>query len=167
MIAIDANHPTRATTGSGAASWKLFPHYGRTGESMGLLPATADPMSPPDAPFLEYRVYVTRAAPASIQCIFAPSLPVAPGRGLRYAVSVDDQAPHVVDFATKAGEKAWAEGVKDNARTSVTQVPSLAAGPHLIRIWGVDPGVLLQRIVIDCGGLRPSYLGPPESFYEN
>jgi hypothetical protein len=27
----------------------------------------------------------------------------------------------------------------------------------------VDPGVVLQRIVVNTGGLRPSFLGPPES----
>jgi hypothetical protein len=29
----------------------------------------------------------------------------------------------------------------------------------------VDPGVVLQKIIVNSGGLKPSYLGPPESFY--
>lgn len=37
------------------------------------------------------------------------------------------------------------------------------AGRHVLRVYMLDPGVVLDKIVLDAGGARPSYLGPPET----
>jgi hypothetical protein len=36
------------------------------------------------------------------------------------------------------------------------------AGYHTLKFWPLDNGIVLQKIVIDWGGVRKSYLGPPE-----
>jgi hypothetical protein len=37
-------------------------------------------------------------------------------------------------------------------------------GYHTLRIYMMDPIIVLQKIVINTGGLHPSFLFPPESF---
>jgi hypothetical protein len=40
----------------------------------------------------------------------------------------------------------------------------VGAGQHVLKFWMVDPAVVLQKLVIERGTIRPSYLGPPESY---
>ena len=71
------------------------------------------------------------------------------------------------EVAASAGvevtSKGWAENVL-NATTKVSTTVKLdAPGAHVLRIYMLDPGVVLDRVVLNTGGLRPSYLGPPET----
>ena len=52
------------------------------------------------------------------------------------------------------------DGVRKNASTHTIA----AVGYQPLKVCMVDPGIVLQKIVIDLGGLKPSYLGPPESY---
>src|SRR5690606_25481618 len=55
--------------------------------------------------------------------------------------------------------------VSDNVAVFETAHTIPSPGAHTLKFWMVDPGVVLQKIVIDAGGLRESYLGPPESYH--
>ena len=37
------------------------------------------------------------------------------------------------------------------------------AGKHKLRIWMVDPGVMIDRVLIDLGGWKDSYAFPAET----
>jgi hypothetical protein len=85
--------------------------------------------------------------------------------GLRYAVSIDDDPPQVVNMAADSSDAVWNRSVADNVRIMTTRHHVANAGEHTLRFRAVDPGVVLQRVVVDLGGERPSYLGPLESFH--
>ena len=40
------------------------------------------------------------------------------------------------------------------------------SGYHVLKYWMVDPGIVLEKMIVDLGGLKPSYLGPPESYHK-
>lgn len=44
------------------------------------------------------------------------------------------------------------------------KIQVMTPGYHTLKIFKVDPSIAIDRIVIDTGGLLPSYLGPPESY---
>jgi len=60
--------------------------------------------------------------------------------------------------------KVWEQTVKDNARFIDLKAIIKAQGYHTLKIWLIDPGVVIEKIVVDTGGVRASYLGPPESY---
>jgi hypothetical protein len=88
---------------------------------------------------------------------------------VRLAVSLDDQAPQVIEAIPQnyvAGDRNrdWEESVKNSSRTVKATLKVDKPGYHTLKVWMVDPAVVLQKIVVNLGGLKPSYLGPPESY---
>jgi hypothetical protein len=90
----------------------------------------------------------------------SPTLPFNESSGLRYAISIDDETPQLVNIHADNSERAWAHSVSDNIRISTSTHTLSKTGHHILKIWAVDAGIVLQKIVVDFGGLKKSYLGP-------
>jgi len=60
--------------------------------------------------------------------------------------------------------EAWGTSVKDSVRKVRSTHLLAKSGYHTLKVWMVDPGVVLQKLVVNLGGVKPSYLGPPESY---
>jgi hypothetical protein len=53
--------------------------------------------------------------------------------------------------------------VSNNIIIKTTNHTINTSGKHTIKYWMVSPAVVLQKIVVDLGGVKQSYLGPPET----
>ncbi len=160
------------------ARWDKIKGYGRTispagwaYSAMSILPPTTQSVLPPkDSPCLEYSMFLFKPGKAVVNATFAPTLNFVPGRGLRYAVSFDNEKPQIIDilpkdFDARNGNREWEDSVRNASRTVRSTHELSEAGYHTLKIWMVDPAVVLENIIVDLGGLKPSYLGPPESAF--
>jgi hypothetical protein len=170
VVSIEPEHFTRRTV-AGSYQWTRIADYGRTLSGMRAEAPVDAPSATPgkDSPSLEYRMYLFTAGPVEVTAITAPTLNFVPDRGVRYAVSIDDEPPQIVTlvpqgYQAQNRKAAWEKSVADNAHYGKSRHAIDAPGYHTLRIWMVDPAVVMQKLVVDLGGLRPSYLGPPESF---
>jgi hypothetical protein len=71
----------------------------------------------------------------------------------------------MIDALGDKSSKAWSTSVKDSVRKSRSTHTIATPGYHTLKFWMVDPGVVLQKLIVDFGGVRPSYLGPPETYH--
>ena len=162
-VSLEAEHFTRAVAPPGR-SWQVIPGHGRTLSGVMTLPVTAPPSTPgTDGMRLEYAVHLFSRGTVTVHTYLAPTQKVQPGAGLRYAVSFDDEPPQVVNVHADASLPAWEKTVADGVTVQASRHVLAEPGRHTLKLWSIDPQLVLQKIVVDTGGLRPSYLGPPES----
>jgi hypothetical protein len=162
VIAIEAAHTAARHTAPGR-SWLEIPGHGHTLSSLTSLPVTAPPLQPGDEQRLDYRVHLFSAGTVKVHAVLAPTLRYRPGPGLRYAIAFDDETPQVVDMHTDESPRTWARQVTDGVSVQVTTHALARPGAHTLRFYALDPGVVLQRLLVDAGGLVPGKLGPRES----
>ncbi|HVU22525.1 MAG TPA: glycosyl hydrolase 115 family protein, partial [Opitutus sp.] len=170
VVSIEAEHST-GRTASGDRHWIRIEDYGRTLSGMRAEAPVEAPAATPgtDAPCLSYDVYLFEAGKVDVAAILAPTMNFLDDRPLRCAISFDDEPPQTVTIVPAGynagnGNRDWEKVVADNARIVHSEHTLAQPGYHTLKFWMVDPGVVLTKLVVDCGGLKPSYLGPPESF---
>jgi hypothetical protein len=167
-VSMEAEHYTKNVP-AGSVRWEKIDDYGKTLSAMVIMPVTAPSVAPPhNSPHLEYDLHLYGSGKITVLTTVAPTLNFAPGRGLRYAISFDDQLPQIIEivpenFDARNGNSEWEESVKNAGRIVRSSHILEKAGFHTLKIWMVDPAVVIQKIVVDLGGVKPSSLLPPES----
>ncbi|MGN0507186.1 MAG: glycosyl hydrolase 115 family protein [Lachnospiraceae bacterium] len=155
------------------AQFQVIPDYGRHDASVKVYPVTMEPAKRYDRtgkveglPYLEYEFTADRAGEYKVQVTLAPSNHLDGDKvELRYGLFLDDKTELVINALPKgyvAGdcyEPQWCHAVEINAHICESRV-TLEEGAHRLCFYGIDAGLVLQKIVIYRGELPYSYLGP-------
>lgn len=85
---------------------------------------------------------------------------------MRFAISIDDETPQVISLngnarATEGG--IMYEWAGNNIIIKTSKHTISTPGKHTLKYWMVNSGIVLQKLVLDFGGVKQSYLGPPET----
>ncbi len=160
-VSIEAEHFTRQKNGNNI-SWKVIPDLGKTLSAITTFPVTAIPKEG-DNVYLEYDVNLTSTGNARLIVLLSPTLNFNSNKGLRYAVSIDGGEEQIVNFNQTFTERERENWVANSIIESITNFRIDKSGLHTIRFRVLDPGIVLQKIMLDLGGLKNSYLGAPES----
>ncbi|UJH90662.1 hypothetical protein LZ575_18090 [Antarcticibacterium sp. 1MA-6-2] len=142
--------------------WQLIPNLGRTGAAMTSFPhePTQQEVSK-DNPYLAYDFYSFTQGKAEVEFYLSPTIDFRNQGGLEFAYSVDDGAPQVINMQGQTKDN-WDTSVANNV-TKVSVTVNFNPGNHTLKVWAIETGIVLQKIVIITGEKKNSYLGPPES----
>lgn len=168
-------------------SWpyQILPCTGRL--ETGSIALDSSCTSPIAIPFLRYPIYIFSSSPPTRTPIplilyFGTTLNLSPSSSretLQYDIQIDTHpiithdlyaiSPSSIENSVNEGWPAadgWFEAAKDNVWVKKHEVSRdvLTQGRHEIKIRLRKSNMLLEKIVVDLGGVRESLLGPPESF---
>ncbi len=163
-VSMEAEHFS-GETAANPVSWLIIPDLGRTLSGVTPLPATGETQIPGgESPHLEYNMYLFNDGEVDVKIYMSPTLNFHNSQGLRYAVSFDGEQPQVINIHKDRTFQDWEESVRNNITMGESKHTISGPGQHVLKFWMVDPGIVLQKIVVETSGAAPSYLGPPESY---
>ncbi len=170
VVSMEAAHFSQAIH-SNSVQWKVLPDHGKTGDAVTGFPATATIQNPGGrSPHLQYEVYMASTGNVALLVYCSPTLNFENDpSGLQYAVSIDNEPLQIMSLNLEDKNSMsgiWNKWVSDNIiiRSSTHHIAT--PGKHVVKFWMVDGGVVLQKLVLDAGGLKSTYLGPPETMLE-
>lgn len=113
-----------------------------------------------ETPKAEYDFYTFSAGTVTVHIYALPLFPINSERDTRYGIMIDDGMVHWMTTAAKEYSSQWKLNVARNAAISTVNLNIEKPGKHTLKLLCGDPGMIIQKVVIDFGGMKRSYLGP-------
>ncbi|KAM0331572.1 hypothetical protein ACHAQA_003251 [Verticillium albo-atrum] len=167
VVAIEAG--AAALDPSQAKVYRQLPKLGRVDQGSVALQLSS---RPEDAPLLDYPIYLfSKTKTVSVTLYFSMVLEVRPDTPIRYDILFDDSRESGVQLLDSPGRgdlpRGWADAVMNGVwtRQHTFTLAGDVPGPHVVRYRPLSLELVLEKIVIDVGGLKESYLGPAISSF--
>ncbi len=162
VVVMEAEHYYKADAPEGY-KWQTYPDMGRTLSGVALTPYT----KPAKDASLTYRITLPDSAKkVNVKVVVKSTLAFKNVEGHRYAVSIDGGEEKIVNFNHNLNEEPeniynvfYPTVARRVVENDVTLSPSHSNdGMHEIKIRPLDEGIVFEKIVVDYGGYKPSYL---------
>jgi hypothetical protein len=169
-VVMEAEHASAFVPGKDA-NWRKIIGLGYNGEAVSVFPTTTAIRSKPEkilgeSPCLQYKIYFQNAGHWKFTVRALPTFSVEVGKPQRYAIALDDAQPQIVSlpFSMSETDRRWQENVLRNAALTSSVYPVTQPGLHTLKIWMVDPGIVLDAIEAEtAGAVESGYVWPPET----
>ena len=113
---------------------------------------------------IRYMLPPITADTVSVVVYTVPFWPLYKGKSNRVGVSIDGGHQQVFENKFKEYDRTWKDQVMRNGAVSRMRFAiDKTKGDHTLTLHTVDEGQMVQRVIVDWGGLKPSYIGPTEN----
>jgi hypothetical protein len=169
-VIIEAEHATAFIPGQDA-HWQKILGLGYNGEAVSVFPTTVAVRAEPqrilsESPCLQFKIWLRQAGDWNLTLRTLPTFSVETGQPQRYAVALDDEPLKIVSLPMSLDEhnRQWQEDVLRNAALTSSRHVVVAAGLHTLKIWMVDPGIVIDAMAVEDGnGPKLGYVWPAET----
>jgi len=119
---------------------------------------------PDSATSVEYD-FVSSSSGAVMVYVYAlPTFPLDSKHGTSIGVVIDEGLVKSVSNSAEEYSGEWRENVYRNSSLGAISLNVDKPGRHTLRLICADPGVVVQKVALDFGGMKRSWLGPPSTF---
>lgn len=169
-VIMEAEHFYETKAPAGKGCWTHIPHVGRTKGGMAVMPYTETA----DGASISYSLCVPEGIDSvDVHVAVKSTLAFARPEGHRYEVGFEGCEPAVVNFngnLNEAPENIYTVFYPTVARRVVESTVRVAVperadddGRVLLVLSPMEPGIVFEKIIVDFGGYRASYLFGEES----
>ncbi len=109
---------------------------------------------------VEYDFYSESSGYVTVYTYALPLFGKDKKNGTTYGVQIDNSMINWETTASAEYSFNWKQNVIRNCTINTSKILIDKSGKHTLKLISGNPGMVIQKVVIDFGGLKESYLGP-------